>query len=180
MQDTNTYVYYFQQTIQQDSEWQDLVWDTKQIRDVFNLQKFGKLYMVFMGINTDSTYMWFNVEVSCIKGKTKGVETIYDNFGNTTKISDQAQNLKSFELEQNYPNPFNPSTKIRYSIPVAGFVSLKVCDISGKEVQTLVNEEKTAGNYEAVFNASNLPSGVYFYRLQAGNSVKTNKMILLK
>ena len=87
----------------------------------------------------------------------------------------------NFELFQNYPNPFNPSTKISYSIIQAGLVfTLKIYDVLGTEIETLVNEEKPTGTYELNWNAANLPSGIYFYRLQAGSFVQTRKMILLK
>jgi photosystem II stability/assembly factor-like uncharacterized protein len=85
-----------------------------------------------------------------------------------------------YELSQNFPNPFNPTTKISYQIPEISFVTLKVYDILGNEVATLVNDEKAAGKYEADFNAKNLSSGIYFYRLQAGNFIRTFKMVLLK
>ena len=85
-----------------------------------------------------------------------------------------------FVLEQNYPNPFNPVTTIEYSIPQAGVVTIKIYDILGREVTTLVNEEKQRGNHIVKFNASNLASGIYFYKLQAGNFVESKKMILLK
>ncbi len=88
--------------------------------------------------------------------------------------------IKKFELSQNFPNPFNPSTKITYSIPERGNVSLKVFDLLGSEVAELVKGEMVAGTYDITFNASNLPSGVYFYRLQAGSFTQTKKMILLK
>lgn len=84
------------------------------------------------------------------------------------------------ELQQNFPNPFNPSTNIQYTISNRQFVTLKVCDLLGREVATLVNEEKAPGNYQAIFDASALSNGVYFYRLQAGNFVQTRKMILMK
>ena len=87
---------------------------------------------------------------------------------------------QNFVLYQNYPNPFNPSTKIRYSIPQSSNVIIKVFDILGNEIETLVNEEKPAGNYEVEFDASGLSSGMYLYKLQAGNFVETKKMILLK
>jgi hypothetical protein len=87
---------------------------------------------------------------------------------------------REFLLSQNYPNPFNPSTKIKYSIPQTSNVVIKVYDILGNEIETLVNEEKLAGNYSVEFNAANLPSGVYFYRLIAGNFTSTKKMLLLK
>ena len=96
----------------------------------------------------------------------------------------------NFSLSQNYPNPFNPVTTIKYSIPsVISIpnsrernlnVTLKVYDVLGKEIATLVNEEKPAGNYEVKFNASSLSSGVYFYKLQSGSFVQTKKMILMK
>jgi len=92
-----------------------------------------------------------------------------------------------FSLSQNYPNPFNPTTSLRYAVGSGQFVSLKVYDVLGNEVATLVNEEKPAGEYEVEFNAAshsgnvrNLPSGVYFYQLQAGSFVETKKMILMK
>ena len=92
-----------------------------------------------------------------------------------------------FSLEQNYPNPFNPTTTIRYSIPSSPLpfgkglgVRLEVYDILGREVATLVNQEQQPGNYEVTFDASKLSSGIYFYRLQAGNFIQTKKMILLK
>ena len=85
-----------------------------------------------------------------------------------------------FLLSQNYPNPFNPSTTISYHLPVNSFVSLKVYNVLGNEVATLVNEQKQAGKYQINFNASDLGSGVYFYTLKAGESVQSKKMILLK
>jgi hypothetical protein len=89
-------------------------------------------------------------------------------------------NSDNFYLFQNFPNPFNPITKINYQIPVTGMVILKIYDILGNEIQTLVNEEKPTGNYSIDLNATYLPSGVYFYRLQAGDFVQTRKMILIK
>lgn len=86
----------------------------------------------------------------------------------------------NYQLYQNYPNPFNPTTKIKYSIPQTSFVTLKVYDILGRGVTTLVNEEKPVGNYEVEFSSNALANGIYFYRLQTGNFVETKKMILLK
>jgi Secretion system C-terminal sorting domain len=108
--------------------------------------------------------------------------------GNFTSIESNVPELpEKFNLVQNYPNPFNPSTTIRYTIPnvtlsgVEGSrVQLKVYDILGNEIATLVNEEKPAGSYEVNFNASQLSSGIYFYKLQAGSFVETKKMMLLK
>jgi photosystem II stability/assembly factor-like uncharacterized protein len=86
----------------------------------------------------------------------------------------------NYSLNQNYPNPFNPTSTIRYSINERVKVSLKIFDILGREISTLVNDEKAAGRYEVVFNANGLASGIYFYRLQAGSYVETKKMILMK
>ena len=83
-------------------------------------------------------------------------------------------------LAQNFPNPFNPSTTIKYSIPITSTVVIKIFDILGNEIETLVNEEKPAGTYELTWNAASLPSGVYFYRIKTGSFVETSKMILMK
>ena len=85
-----------------------------------------------------------------------------------------------YELYQNHPNPFNPITTINYSIPKLSFVTIKIYDVLGKEVTTLVNEEKPIGTYELSWSAANLTSGVYFYRIQAGDFIVTKKMILLR
>jgi hypothetical protein len=103
------------------------------------------------------------------------------SFGSATAVNDKNINSHlSFELKQNFPNPFNPSTSIQYSIGSRQFVVLKVYNILGKDVATLVNENQPAGNYGIKFNANNLPSGIYYYVIQAGNFHRANKMILLK
>ena len=88
--------------------------------------------------------------------------------------------VTSFRLFQNYPNPFNPTTKIEYIIPKTAFVTMKVYDILGREVVTLVNEEKTVGKYNAEFDGTKLSSGIYFYKIQAGDYSSVKKMILIK
>lgn len=85
-----------------------------------------------------------------------------------------------FGLAQNYPNPFNPSTTIEYSLPEAGFVTLKIYNVLGEEIATLIAGDHAAGAFKATWEASGLPSGVYFYRLTAGGYVQTMKMILMK
>ena len=87
---------------------------------------------------------------------------------------------RDFSLSQNYPNPFNPSTNIRYDLPKNGFVKLVVFDELGREIETLVNEKQTTGTYEATFNATQYPSGVYFYKLQTENFSETKKMLMIK
>jgi len=86
----------------------------------------------------------------------------------------------NYELSQNYPNPFNPVTSIKYALPKDGLITLKIYDITGREVETLVNEVKRAGYYTIQFNASRLSSGIYFYRISAGDFIQTKKMILIK
>lgn len=97
-----------------------------------------------------------------------------------TSVEDDITNLNSFRLEQNYPNPFNPTTKIKFSISDFQSTNLKIYDILGNEVATLLNEYKPAGEYEIEFNASDLPSGIYIYQLKSGSAVQTRKMTLLK
>ena len=87
---------------------------------------------------------------------------------------------REFRLEQNYPNPFNPSTTIRFSIPTTENVQLDVFDVLGRKVATVLNQRLTAGTYTVQFNASQLSSGMYFYRINAGNFRQTMKMMLVK
>jgi len=107
--------------------------------------------------------------------------------GLETKLTDEIVSVKNdeltpnvFVLEQNYPNPFNPTTTIKYNISELSFVTLKVYDVLGNEIATLVNQEKPIGTYEITWNAENLPSGIYFYQLQAGSFVEIKKMVLLR
>ncbi len=102
------------------------------------------------------------------------------NLWNPTGVEQEGQVVKDYSLSQNYPNPFNPSTQIKFSIKESGLVSLKVYDMLGREVATIVNKELSAGNYSYSFNASGLASGIYLYRLETGSFIQTNKMMLLK
>ncbi|MGE5795527.1 MAG: T9SS type A sorting domain-containing protein, partial [Ignavibacteria bacterium] len=85
-----------------------------------------------------------------------------------------------FKLSQNYPNPFNPSTKIRYEIPMESKVLIKIYDVLGREVSTLINEFQKAGRYQVEWNAGNLASGVYFYSIKAGDFTAVKKLVLVK
>jgi Glycosyl hydrolase family 59/Secretion system C-terminal sorting domain/Glycosyl hydrolase family 59 central domain len=98
----------------------------------------------------------------------------------TLSVSKLFPSPTSYSLDQNYPNPFNPSTVINYHLPLGSYVTLKIYDDLGREVRTLVDEMKPAGNYKIKFDARNLPSGVYFCRLQAGSYNETKKLMLLK
>lgn len=98
-----------------------------------------------------------------------------------TDAADRQQVIpKNFDLGQNYPNPFNPSTVISWQIPVDSYVVLKVYDILGNEISTLVNEERKSGVYQTRFDAATLASGMYVYRLSAGNNTFTKKMLMIK
>ena len=113
----------------------------------------------------------------------QGSEWIIDylSFGPISGISDNQKDLPvNFNLYQNYPNPFNPITNINYSIPYQSKVVLKIYDVLGNEIETLVNEEKLIGSYEVEFAGRGLATGVYFYQLRAGSFVETKKMILIK
>ena len=111
--------------------------------------------------------------VTALRGAMKSL-------GIATDIQKEEGIPTTYSLQQNYPNPFNPSTTIKFSIPKAGNVKLTVYDVLGKEVSTLVNNFLNAGEYNFQFNASNLASGIYLYRLESTNFVKTNKMLLMK
>ena len=98
----------------------------------------------------------------------------------TSVSNNQGTNPTDYNLYQNYPNPFNPETVIKYVLPERGYISLKVFNAIGKNITTLVNRTQEKGNYEIKFNGENLPSGIYFYRLEANGTIINKKMILLK
>ena len=113
--------------------------------------------------------------------RTDILSTILQWFEGTLSIEDEEQfTLNDYKLLQNYPNPFNPVTIISYEVPVKSFVSLKVYDILGREIQTLVNEVKETGRYEIQFDASSLSSGVYFYKIKSDSYSEIKKMVLIK
>ncbi len=167
----------------------------------FRINSYGQVDSIHMQLNPKDTLTFFIVSVDvCPICKRQ-----YDGFlkdtlifvfstdsNQTTKkqllldsdislgIEDYKTNVSSFYLSQNFPNPFNPNTTIKYSIPKSCFVTLKIYDLLGKEIMTLVNEEKSVGNYEINFDGKNLSSGVYFYRIQAGSFSDAKKFILLR
>ncbi len=120
--------------------------------------------------------------ISAGREKVKYIHEEYQkNFSTIVGVKDEPQEIvKDFSLSQNYPNPFNPNTIIEYQVSSSKKVSLKVYDILGREISTLVNEVKAPGTYEVQFDASYLASGVYFYRLTAGEFVQTRKMMVIK
>jgi hypothetical protein len=137
------------------------------------------------------TYSSYTGNFSAINGLNTGTGISFDTVFTSTALllvtvtaSDIEENLisipKEYALAQNYPNPFNPSTKINYQIPELSFVTIKVYDVLGGEVATLVNEEKPADTYELTWYAEQLPSGIYFYQLKGGEFIETKKMVLIK
>jgi len=138
-------------------------------------------YSFVKELGLDSIYYIFDFGY----GRTELKGCIIDGvvYGDTTVVfvDDKTEYFPiEYSISQNYPNPFNPTTKIYYQIPEISFVTIKVYDVLGSEVATLLNEEKPLGNYEVNFNAASLPSGIYFYRLKAGSFVETKKMVLMK
>lgn len=122
-----------------------------------------------------------NIKAANSKGLLKQFNSAVYSSENLGKNNNEIENIVTdFYLFQNYPNPFNPSTKISYSIPKQNLVELKIYDVLGSEVHSLVNEIKEPGQYEVDFNASHLASGVYFYALKAGDFYQTKKLLLLK
>jgi hypothetical protein len=138
-------------------------------------------YIVGTGIDALSS-------VTSAKSLSDAIQDFYeDNFGYPIVLStdEPVAELNNFKLEQNYPNPFNPSTKISWQSPIGSWQTLKVYDLLGREVVTLVDEYKPAGNYEVEFDVGTsrdlpLSSGIYFYTLRAGDFAQTKKMILMK
>jgi len=180
VQDSNAYFWGLGKKLNvANSGWQTVKFSRKLEKD-FGILNFGRLYLVFQLVSQDSSYLGADIAVSNLRGidDTLGV-VVYDNF-TLVGIKNEAQIPSEFVLYQNYPNPFNPSTTIRFTVPKREYVNLTVFNLLGQKVETLVSEKKNQGSYEVKFNALGLPSGVYFYRLQAGSSVRTKKMILLK
>ncbi len=135
------------------------------------------------GISSDDfsvSYFLFQIYTSRPEVYTRCVLEMKNFVNYVTGIFNQKVVPTKFGLSQNYPNPFNPTTKIQFTVPQEEQVKLVVFNSLGQEVKILVNEEKRQGSYEVSFDASNLPSGIYFYRLQAGSFIETKKMTLLK
>ncbi|MCW9094638.1 MAG: 5'-nucleotidase C-terminal domain-containing protein, partial [Ignavibacteriaceae bacterium] len=141
----------------------------------------GGLRIVIWDIDDGERIVYDNLLPQSTHGKIFIKNFLGDELEKLAAEEGESINLPNeYALEQNYPNPFNPSTTIKYSVPNAENVQLKVYDVIGNEVATLVNETKSPGSYEVPFNASQLSSGVYIYSIRAGNFVETKKMILMK
>ena len=125
---------------------------------------------------------WFPTQYASWKAQESAELAYINNVLTTgiTAVEKTSEVPQQFQLQQNYPNPFNPTTKIEYQLPAAGHVTLRVYDMLGREAATLVNGYTTSGTHEIQFNATNLASGVYFYRLTNGNFIEMKKMMLVK
>jgi len=166
----------------------DTVWTVDQ-NTRFVIDEQGKY---FVQLTKDTLYTYdFITKILLNKTFLKGINhtsTLFvsppfayiQSIESTTGITDRSSTPTKFDLLQNYPNPFNPTTSINYSIPEAALVVIKIYDALGREVTTLVNEYKPAGNYKVEFNASKLVSGIYFYRMESGLYTQTKKLLLLK
>ena len=158
-------------------------------------EKIANVTKVYLGgtlVNSTSGYTinWvtesgnqFSVQADSVaSGNVMVHGAVFTYVGTTPATLVKASTMlpSGFTLNQNYPNPFNPSTQIQFSVPEAGFVTLKVYDMLGREVATLVNQELTPSSYSINWNAANVASGVYLYKLDAGNYSVTKKMVLMK
>jgi len=139
---------------------------TDTIFQIANLEPLKNHFWRVAAINEYGTSLW---------SSTNGFKT-----SSVSAIENEKGVPHNFELMQNYPNPFNPETAIRFALPFKSFVSLKVYDVLGTEVKTLVEEEKSGGFFEVIFNASKLASGIYFYKLETANSIIVKKLMVLK
>jgi hypothetical protein len=147
------------------------------------VQKWTKIGFVEGNGNSNSPKNYSFIDENITNGKCFYRLKQIDNDGQfeySEVVEVEFNSITNYTVEQNYPNPFNPSTAIKYRIPEISFVTLKVYDVLGNEITTLINEEKPIGSYEVEFDATGLTSGIYFYKLHAGSFVETKKMILMK
>ena len=157
--------------------WQTLAWNTSIISGIstFNEVLFVFQFWTKSTLPIECTVLLRNLESIDSTGIRRPIDLTV-----ITGIEKPKEIPKSFALSQNYPNPFNPVTKIKFTVPTSSYVNLTIFNSLGQEVKNLVSEEKSAGDYEVSFDASNLTSGIYFYRLKAGSFVEIKKMILMK
>jgi hypothetical protein len=157
------------QPIETANEWVELEWDLSEIADETPFDQVVVIMDIEGGAGDGGDqFTWYLDDFAYLDDAATSTEPV---------SSDVPQ---SMELQQNYPNPFNPTTSIEYAVPQSGQVTLEVFNMMGQKVATLVNQTLAAGQHVATFDASNLSSGTYMYRLQAGNQVQTRKMTLIK
>jgi hypothetical protein len=175
------------------------VTDSKMFRDILSYQNvliasvaFNSIMISYDGGNNWSSFnegLMTDWTFAGLAIKEPSIFALRDFFGNayirplsniTNVVNENISSPNTFLLHQNYPNPFNPSTKISWQSPVSGWQTIKVYDLLGNEIATLVDEYKTAGSYQVGFNLQNISSGIYFYKLTSGKFTETKKMILLR
>jgi hypothetical protein len=149
-----------------DSQYHNRKFDKIRIRFALEYKTWGVLYIDNIAVSNTGPEL----------------EPLIDKMGEDSIVSveDESSLPSDFRLFQNYPNPFNPETKIRFELSSKNFIKLQVFDILGRELTTLVNEEKYPGGYEVIFNASNFSSGTYFYHFQTSSTTISRKMTYLK
>jgi hypothetical protein len=146
-------------------------WNTA-FRDSLNLQGLAYTFLPYAGTHSGQLNIRFPISLIFLDSVMREMPTGI--------VNELSLSPSSFVLHQNYPNPFNPSTTISFRIPSRSFVSLKVFDLIGRMVSTLINEDQNIGTHFVTFNGTNLPSGIYFYRLHAGSFLETQKLVLMK
>jgi hypothetical protein len=166
-----------------DSNWQTLTfeygYDQTDTTTIIGI----RLAFYLLGINEG--YGWIQIEVNRLvfvynDGRIIEVDNFDHMYPTGVQQLPSSQNPEKFILHQNYPNPFNPATVIRYEVPEGSVIQLRVYDLLGREIATLINKEQSAGTYEVDFSGANLPSGIYTYALQAGSYRLQRKMLLIK
>ncbi len=167
----------------------DTIGDHERVQDILTDNVFGKMKTIFKMFGAIAPFSSIADSIGIIEMAT-GLsydmllsEAIINDktYGTVVAVKENPHPVPNvFSLSQNFPNPFNPATHFRFSIADFGFVSLKVFDVLGREIATLVNERKSPGTYEVEWNAGNVSSGVYFYRLQSGKYIETKKLMVLK
>jgi hypothetical protein len=139
---------------------------------------------LFPGGTVNGGVVYFGFPFEAIYPESKRFEVmnnVLNFFGDLTDVSDNINQIpQKYVLYQNYPNPFNPNTKISWQMPEAGFVTIVIYDVLGRQIKILVNEYKQPGIHEITFNADELSSGVYYYQLKTDNYTSTNKMMVMK
>ncbi len=150
------------------------------LSELFTVVNTNTMRLIFQVNSAVSPYTLMEIDPSDYKNEFYK----YTLHNSTTGVTRSNINKLDFQLNQNYPNPFNPSTNISYEIPQSGYVTLKIFNVLGQEVETIVDKEQSAGKYSIVFNSSGtgseIASGIYFYQIRVGNYVETRKMVLIK
>jgi hypothetical protein len=184
VEDTTVGTYYMfdDNRVQNLGEWTKFSWNMLGAKN-FGIKRIDRIHLIFTIYALGSSYVGTDLEFKNLNviDNTLGTSTIdFDTTGGTGVSEFQVQIPSGFALSQNYPNPFNPSTTINYTIAHSGKVKLAVYSLLGTEVAVLVNETQSVGPHTARFNAQNLASGAYIYKLQTGNFVEVKKMLLVK